>query len=523
MSNVISICYKPDSFKIGIVNFLTGIGFLKSRIVRWIFGINLPSITAKIVNYIKENPQELDPIKVDFVTLLNKKWKVAKSETFIKQIKASQSEKDFGVKDGKCSLKQIAQISPYKQHPKSPSEQESPLCFHQWTHLELGAANYGLEGINSKKAGHENQLQPLYKTIDQLINQHGPNGTIFLNDLKLEQCEFARGKLQNYIKSSYPNSAIRVGIVAKDYTLINIPDDLKVAELTSVHMKNPDIHQLESAVMDHNWIKKVLDSAKQFVIVTPFKDTVAAYLVKHGVKKEMERLRFEKPVQHDTFVYVNPDGKYRKEWEGNTFHINIRKPLLEESFTKDEMDARHKRKLEIKEHLEELPSKYYLRVKEQIVDNLDFPLIAAFSDKWRKKILDKDLFKIDFSALNAIDDLENLKVIEDLANTKFKTLKSCLKDFRKKKELINQNLSTTSDLVDSQVNFLILKRFYSKKSPVDLWGRLKLDEAYKLTFSDNEKFWKSLKSLRNIYLELSNLQKQLNNVQKRKDLASSVL
>lgn len=137
-----------------------------------------------------------------------------------------------------------------------------------WTHLELGAADYGEKGAVGVAGEDERPIKPrgelqyetLYNTVDDLINKRGPKGVFFLNDLNRKDCEYAAYKLRQYIHQHHPNSVdVRIQIIAKNYCEINILDDCHHNSIGSVHLKNPDLLQLKRNVLVANkWICSLL-------------------------------------------------------------------------------------------------------------------------------------------------------------------------------------------------------------------------------------------------------------------------
>src|SRR5579872_6165969 len=99
--------------------------------------------------------------------------------------------------------------------------------FEGWTHLELGAGNYGPDGhtqcsqkktvlmrikqvsalknyideLEPKGKGDykpEDQYRVLFGTLDELVTRNGPVGVFHVNDLYEEYASFATDKLKKY-------------------------------------------------------------------------------------------------------------------------------------------------------------------------------------------------------------------------------------------------------------------------------------------------------------------------------------
>lgn len=384
--------------------------------------------------------------------------------------------------------------------------QSKNLLNHHWVHLELGAANYGLKGTFKldnldARGGHEKQFQPLYQTIDELINKQGPNGTIFLNDIDEKDCQYTCQRLRDYITKTYPASAIQVKYIVKDYQLINIPHDLERTQIESIHLKNPGNNQIEDDLLSPDWMKKMLDYSKTgFTIVTHKSGTMQRCLLESGKKGEGMGLRYEKSTQPSKYTYVFPDGtSVDKEWEEQTYEYSIRTSFPTECYTSQEMKERELKKAKIKSKLENSANQLVNQLNDTIAKHPDFPLIAAFA-----KSSTNNFLKIELPPLKRLDKIDNLddpEVYKELLDTL--TLQYLCKTtfFQERINIITQPLSSISQ----QHNFLYLKRWTSVKIPFEIWKRLGLGNAYKQMFRTNKDFWSSDKSLKIIYSELSAL------------------
>ena len=141
-----------------------------------------------------------------------------------------------------------------------------------WTHLELGAGNYGEDGhtktslqmtvlkaltfvstqpnfidqlpehdIHEYKP--EEQYQVLFWTLDHLVQFHGDKGVFHVNDLYADYSDFAAEKLRNYAKQKGYDS-VKIESIPGDYAHIMPSDTLARYNRThydSVHLKNPEI------------------------------------------------------------------------------------------------------------------------------------------------------------------------------------------------------------------------------------------------------------------------------------------
>jgi hypothetical protein len=108
-----------------------------------------------------------------------------------------------------------------------------------WSHIELGAANYGdnvhadsshvVKGKISPK-----QFSILFTTTDELILNKGKNGIIYINDLEEKMVTYTINYLKKYIYEKYPDNANTVNPLVGDFFTIEIP------RVTSIHLKNPE-------------------------------------------------------------------------------------------------------------------------------------------------------------------------------------------------------------------------------------------------------------------------------------------
>lgn len=141
-----------------------------------------------------------------------------------------------------------------------------------WTHLELGAGNYGQEGHTqtsqkktvlkelayvSKRPTYVDQLpvtdktpyQPtqqfavLFWTLDQLVAKKGPQGIFYINDLYKDYAQEAAAHLASYAKAKNYNNII-IEVAAGDYLKLNAAEILHPygkQTFDTVHLKNPEV------------------------------------------------------------------------------------------------------------------------------------------------------------------------------------------------------------------------------------------------------------------------------------------
>ncbi|MGH7889823.1 MAG: hypothetical protein ACRENF_04655, partial [Thermodesulfobacteriota bacterium] len=147
-----------------------------------------------------------------------------------------------------------------------------PKKFEGWTHLELGAGNYGADGhtqcslqktvlmklifvsqaknfihdLEERGTGEynpEHQYGILFRTLDELIARHGPVGIFHVNDLYEEYTAFAVDKLKKYAHDKGYSSVI-IEPVSGDYQKINPQQQLskyRRKKYDSLHLKNPEV------------------------------------------------------------------------------------------------------------------------------------------------------------------------------------------------------------------------------------------------------------------------------------------
>jgi len=148
----------------------------------------------------------------------------------------------------------------------------SPKKFEGWTHLELGAANYGADGhtqtalrktllkkfsyvskaknfisdLEEKGRGdYDADLQygVLFGTLDELVKRRGPKGVFHVNDLYKEYADFAAQKLKTYAQKKGYHSVI-IESVPADYEKIDVKKYLSKygrKKYDSVHLKNTEV------------------------------------------------------------------------------------------------------------------------------------------------------------------------------------------------------------------------------------------------------------------------------------------
>ena len=160
--------------------------------------------------------------------------------------------------------------------------------FDGWTHLELGAGNYGKFGGRSRKQEEFDpavQYAVLFWTLDELVARHGEEGIFFVNDIKNEYSSYATKKLQEY---ALEKGLSHVSILSApgDYTqmpLIPLLEPFGREIFDSIHIKNPEGNfygrhqrnntQEESRRKTREMLKKLANMGKEglylFILDTP--------------------------------------------------------------------------------------------------------------------------------------------------------------------------------------------------------------------------------------------------------------
>lgn len=147
------------------------------------------------------------------------------------------------------------------------------ICFlvegYSWTHLEIGAGNYGADGhtqasqkktvlrflaasgrsyiddLPEKGTGNyvaSQQYGILFWTLDELVKRYGEEGIFYINDLYEEYANFAKKSIKSYaIEKGYHK--IEVKTIVCDYDNLN-------GRYSSVHLKNPELHFYNDKMID---------------------------------------------------------------------------------------------------------------------------------------------------------------------------------------------------------------------------------------------------------------------------------
>lgn len=379
----------------------------------------------------------------------------------------------------------------------------SPL--EPWVHLELGAANYGIEGHSGGKCpgGHEAQLLPLYHTIDELVQTHGPNtpGTFYINDLYQKACEYACERLQTYISKEYPKTAIRVAAIVKSYFEIEIPVDCRVKKVNSIHFKNPEKYQLESASLKPNWLLEMSQrSLSSLTLITGYQENFfnSKYLSPAGKKSEIPLHYEEDPVRPLKYLYIDPNGNVDAGWRNVTRRYSIRTATPEEQYPPAELSERWNKKQLITQKIECLAKEVFEKTIANNTNNPKYPLIRAFDQRRCLSTEKNNPFTFNIFDLDAVENLDDSVLHKYVA--KIEEQNAVISSFFSESyRRIEEPVGFASQSVPGKLNFLTLKRYHSSKTPEQLWDRLGLGKAYRETFPNDAAFWNCDSSLNEIY------------------------
>jgi len=105
---------------------------------------------------------------------------------------------------------------------------------HAWSHLELGAANYGASRSHKHQYDPQVQYRILFWTLEELVDRYGQQGIFYVNDIQEDACQYCAEQLNTYIEmQGYP------------ITVIPLPGDYQCFQwkgplFDSIHLKNPE-------------------------------------------------------------------------------------------------------------------------------------------------------------------------------------------------------------------------------------------------------------------------------------------
>lgn len=187
-----------------------------------------------------------------------------------------------------------------------------------WSHIELGAANYGANPgadnsyLPKSWAPGKNQYSILFGTLDKLIQEKGKTGFFFLNDLQMYDIEYAIGKLRKHIQQNHPDSNIKLLPLPGDFFKIKLPFT------DSIHLKNPEytfFTELEKNDKQHR-LQYFADHSKEgLTLTTYFKRPFLHRLEWLGVGYKIINTHFD--------PYRHTDGN-QIDFHGNVIEFSVK-------------------------------------------------------------------------------------------------------------------------------------------------------------------------------------------------------
>lgn len=222
-----------------------------------------------------------------------------------------------------------------------------------WTHLELGAGNYGKDGYSQEsqirviqklsvsdkphyvdrlpEKGYGNydpydQYAVLFWTLDQLVKRYGEEGIFIVNDIHPSYAEEAKTQLQKYSELKGYNK-ISIEALAIDY--------LKIGSLyDTVHLKNPEVSLFNDKMDGDNFsateasrqagrtlLQKLANLSKSGLYLFTlydypfFPDSEKREFVDKG-------LFYHEAADWDAVPYIFPRGQILSKDNAKVFHIN---------------------------------------------------------------------------------------------------------------------------------------------------------------------------------------------------------
>ena len=211
-----------------------------------------------------------------------------------------------------------------------------PCVLFAWTHLELGAGNYGEDGHTqasqkktvlmalsyvSEKENYVDHLEEagethdpkeqyalLFWTLDQLVFRYGDEGTFYVNDLYSEYALYAAEKLKEYASQKRYDQIIIKTLVGDYQVLIGQTFD-------SAHLKNPEISLFYEGMdgtmflTSSEKLRKTRELLSQLANLS--KEGLYLFIINSFIpKEEKECASFYLPTDDwESVPYVYPEGK----------------------------------------------------------------------------------------------------------------------------------------------------------------------------------------------------------------------
>lgn len=152
-----------------------------------------------------------------------------------------------------------------------------------WTLAEYGAANYG-----RSEGQHPTRYQRLLETVDAIVEQHGPRGTVFLNDI--HDLTDARRAVIEHAKAK--GWQIDVQLRPGDMTKIELP------HADFAHLSYP-----QRSMIDSGLVARLSRSADVLVVRTEFRSEIGQALAKLSPREFVAR---EHP--NEVAGYIHAEG-----------------------------------------------------------------------------------------------------------------------------------------------------------------------------------------------------------------------
>lgn len=148
-------------------------------------------------------------------------------------------------------------------------------AYRVWSHLELGAANYAETMPRSTDPEFrgplaDSQLDVLFRTVEDIVSTRGRRGTIYINDLSLNQTRFAAAKLNRYLEN---RGYLQIQVVEwpGDFKQILLP------KVQTVHLKNPEKNLFVNGIGET--LQRIANRSEAGLeITTHYEDQLIAYL-----------------------------------------------------------------------------------------------------------------------------------------------------------------------------------------------------------------------------------------------------
>lgn len=197
-------------------------------------------------------------------------------------------------------------------------------------HLELGAANYGISEYESplEYPSPELQLGSLVHTLDELVQEFGPRGAFFINDLRKDDTRYAANFLARYAASQGLRD---IEVIPKHGSYFKI----RPPKVKTMHLKHPDPSMHKPKNIKHlQRLATYSETGLELTIWYPEK--VIEAFQKHGLQctylgpglvyREECGLLVNRPTGS---ILIAPDTEFKPEsyWQRFQDLINLKGPI----------------------------------------------------------------------------------------------------------------------------------------------------------------------------------------------------